>query len=92
MLIRYEMKYNEAFVSAFEDWVQDSYPDDQWLLDKVFNHPTLSDYWEYDSDRVEDMFGIWLNVIYQQKVNPERFKDVVVDYKYQEVCNQKQFH
>lgn len=82
MLIRCEMKYNEAFVSAFEDWLQDSYPDDHWLLDRVFNHPTLSDYWEYNSDRVEFMFDIWLNVIYQQKVNPERFKDVVVDYQY----------
>lgn len=82
MLIRCEMKYNEAFVSAFEDWLQDSYPDDHWLLDKVFNNPTLSDYWEYDSDHVEEMFDIWLNVIYQQKVNPERFKDVDVDYKY----------
>lgn len=80
MLHRYEMKYNESFVSAFEDWLQDSYPDDHWMLDKVY--PTLSNYWEYDNDRVEEMFDIWLNVIYQQKVNPERFKDVDVGYKY----------
>lgn len=80
MLIRYEMKYNEAFVSAFEDWVQDAYPDDHWRLDKVY--PTLSDYWEYKYEIVEEMFNLWLNVIYQQKFNQERFKDVDVDYKW----------
>lgn len=82
MLIRYEMKYNEAFVQAFEDWIQDSYPDDHWMLDKVFNHPKLANYWEYEHECVEGMFDLWLNVIYQQKVNPERFKEVVVDYQY----------
>lgn len=78
------MKYNEAFVQAFEDWIQDSYPDDHWVLDKAFNHPTVSDYWEYKHESVEEMFDLWLNVIYQQKVNPERFKDVIVDYGYEE--------
>lgn len=82
MLIRCEMNYNEAFVSAFEDWLQDSYPDDHWMLDKVFNHPTLSDYWEYKHESVEEMFNVWLNVVYQQRFNPERFKDVIVDYGY----------
>lgn len=82
MLIRCEMKYNEAFVSAFEDWLQDSYHDDHWMLDKVFNHPTLSDYWEYKHESVEEMFNVWLNVVYQQRFNPERFKDVIVDYQY----------
>lgn len=82
MLIRCEMKYNEAFVSAFEDWLQDSYPDDHWMLDKIFDNSKSPIYWEYESDRVEEMFDLWLNVIYQQKVNPERFKDVDVDYKY----------
>lgn len=80
MLIRCEMKYNEAFVQAFEDWVQDSYPDDHWMLDRVF--PTLSNYWEYEHESVEEMFNVWLNVMYQQKVNPERFNDVDVDFKF----------
>lgn len=82
MLIRYEMKYNNALVDAFEQWIEDSYPDDHWMLDKVWNDINDSSYWEYKSDNVEEMFDIWLNVIYQQSIYKERFKDVEVDYKY----------
>lgn len=82
MLIRYEMKYNNALVDAFEQWIQDSYPDDHWMLDKVWENRNDSSYWEYKSENVEEMFDIWLNVIYQQSVYKERFKDVEVYYKY----------
>lgn len=82
MLIRYEMKYNNALVYDFEQWIEDSYPDDHWMLDKVWNDRSDSSYWEYKSENVEEMFDIWLNVLYQQSIYKERFKDVEVDYKY----------
>ena len=74
MLDRSELSFNEEVVTVFEHLqVYCWNPDYHFLTDKVID----DDYgWVYKSERVEEEFILFLNIIYSTQ---ERFLNMVID-------------
>ena len=59
-MIRDDFNFNKATVDLFEEYLQDNYPDDHWMLDKVYDE---DGYWEYRVEYVESDFSVFLQTV-----------------------------
>ena len=76
MLDRSELKFNDDVVKMFEYLQVECWnPDYHFLTDKIKDE----DYgWVYKSERVEDEFNLFLNILYSLK--REDFNNLKVEY------------
>lgn len=65
-------------VDLFEEYLQDNYPDDHWMLDKIYDD---GGGWEYKSEHVEDDFSMFLRVANIFKGRYYKTEDCLVEWK-----------
>lgn len=58
--MRDDFNFNKATVDLFEEYLQDNYPDDHWMLDKVYDEDGE---WEYRVEYVESYFSMFLHTV-----------------------------